>query len=62
MCPQGLSAKPEMGLDSLWKAFLRRTVRPVSERVRMGTEPNRIEGGSEGGRGERGVNSGDGGE
>ena len=37
-------------------------VRPVSERVRMGTEPNRIEGGSEGRRGERGVNSGDGGE
>ena len=41
-------------------------MRPVSERVRMGTEPNRIEGGSEGGReggrGERGVNSGDGGE
>ena len=54
--------KSELGLDSLWKPILRRIVRPVSERVRMGTEPNRIEVGSEGGRGERGVNSGDGGE
>ena len=32
------------------EAFLWRIVRPVSERVRMGTEPNRNEGGREGGR------------
>ena len=48
--PQGVSMKSELGLDSLWKPIFRRIVRPVSERVRMGTEPNRIEGGSEGGR------------